>query len=123
MGSDRRHAITEAVESDIGAPAALVWSVLTDIRTWPVWRPDVNSVRLSGKPGPGTQFRWTACGTPIRSRIEEFEPTQSLVWSGRTFGLRAVHTWRISLTPTGVRVRTEERISGPLVRFSPRIVQ
>lgn len=123
MGTERRPAVSAALEADIDAPPGLVWHILTNIRTWPNWHPDVNKVQVSGQPGPGTRFRWSAGGARINSRIEEFVPTDSLVWSGRTFGLRAVHAWQVSVTPTGVRVRTEEQMTGILARLFPRFVQ
>lgn len=110
-------------ETTTAAPPETTWQVLADIGSWSDWNPDVTSVRLEGPLAPGTVFRWKAGGARIRSRIEAVDPPTALTWSGRSLGLRARHTWR--LTPTadgGTHVVTEESLSGlPARLFSGRV--
>jgi hypothetical protein len=104
-------------ETEVGAPAAVVWQVMTDIDGWPAWNPDVKSARLEGALAPGTAFRWKAGPGTIRSRIEAVEPERLIAWSGSTMGIKAVHVWRMMPAEEGTRVETEESWSGLIVRL------
>ncbi len=104
-------------ESYIDAPVQLVWSILADIQGWPQWNREVKEVSLHGEVSPGTGFHWTSGGMKIRSCIEEVESQRRIVWSGRTMGIRAIHSWMFTEEGSGTRVRTEESFEGLIVRF------
>jgi uncharacterized membrane protein len=104
----------------IHAPVNVVWSVLTDIASWPTWMPDVKSVEADGSFSPGTRFRWRAGSAVIKSEVIEAEPGRSAVWRGRTFGIDAVHAWRlVGRDAVSTSVETEESWSGLLPRVLP----
>jgi len=102
-------------EEFIHAPIQLVWSILTNIEKWPEWNDSVKEMDLQGKVVVGTEFRWIAGGMKIRSRIEEVNSPLRIVWSGRTMGIRAMHSWTLVEEKNGTRVRTEESFAGLVV--------
>ncbi len=56
------------------------------------------------------------------SRLEHVNAPTELAWSGRTFGIRAVHTWRFEESEGGTRVRTAESFEGLLARLLPGLM-
>jgi hypothetical protein len=64
---------------------------------------------------PGTEFRWKSGGRSIVSRIQEVEPGRRIVWTGRSFGIRAIHVWTFGEREGGVWVQTEESFEGLVV--------
>ena len=71
------------VEREVGAPSAVVWSLLSDPNRWPEWGPSVRSATLDGAPS----LHAGATGT-VRSRvgpalpfeITEFEAGSRWAW-------------------------------------------
>jgi len=86
-------------EAEIKAPIQIVWQVLTDLEKWPEWNESVQEMHLQGEVAIGTEFRWKTGGMRIRSRIEEITSPVSIVWSGRTMGIRAIHVWALTGSP------------------------
>ena len=121
MEINRQAPAIAAVEAYVEATPSEVWSVQSDFRTWPEWNPDIGRLDLQGPLAPGTEFRWTAGGVPIRSTLREVEPGHRLGWTGVApiFGIRAIHTWSFEPEGTGTRVRTEESFEGLLPRLLP----
>ncbi|HNW61243.1 MAG TPA: SRPBCC family protein [bacterium] len=107
-------------EAYINAPIQLVWSILTDLEKWPEWNDSVKTMDLQGKVAAGTEFRWTAGGLKIRSRIEQVDAPKRIVWSGRTIGIRAMHSWTFTEEKEGTKVRTEESFEGWMVKLLAR---
>jgi uncharacterized membrane protein len=104
----------------IEAPVGEVWSVLTDLPSWPSWMPDVRSVEAGGPFAPGTRFRWRTGAGVIRSEVLASEPGRSAVWRGRTLGIEAVHSWRLEdRDGASTLVETGESWSGFLPRVLP----
>jgi uncharacterized protein YndB with AHSA1/START domain len=103
----------------IAAPADLVWSVLSDLSSWPDWNPGVRNMRLLGPLARGTVFRWTGGGLPIRSQLETVLPEREIAWTGRAPGIRARHAWYLTPESGGTRVMTEEDFTGLLARLMP----
>jgi hypothetical protein len=114
---NRRAPAIAAAEVLILAPLDIVWSVLTKIDEWSRWNPNVSRVDLRGPLGAGTAFYWKAGGATISAILQEVSPQQRIAWTGRTFGIRAVHIWTFQETDNGVIVRTEESFDGILVRL------
>lgn len=110
---------------DIDAPAARVWSVLTDFSSYPQWNPFVRSVtgelrpgarlRIVLQPGGGKAMRFS----PV---VLAADPGRELRWLGRFLlpGLfDGEHTFIIEpLAENRVRFRHGERFSGILVGMS-----
>ncbi len=102
-------------EAEIKAPIHLVWSLLTDLENWPAWNEGVEEMHLEGEVAVGTKFRWKGGGMKIHSRIEELTAPVRIVWSGRTMGIRAIHSWTFAEGNNGTTVRTEESFEGLVV--------
>jgi uncharacterized protein YndB with AHSA1/START domain len=114
---DRSAPVLGSGEIVIDAPAETVWDVLTAVEDWPSWNPDVKSVSIEGPVAPGTVFRWKSGPGTITSTLQELERPRLASWTGRTFGLRAVHVWRLEPQEGGTLVRTEETFDGALARL------
>jgi uncharacterized protein YndB with AHSA1/START domain len=86
-------------ELDIPVPPEAVWAWLVRAELWPSWYLNAHNVRIEHGAGPdlapGTVFRWTTFGLPIRSRVEEFVPGERIAWDAHGLGLRAYHAWVI----------------------------
>jgi hypothetical protein len=105
--------VKAAAEIEVHAGAETVWDVLTDIRRWPEWNPDVKSVSLEGDLAEGTVFRWRSGPGNIVSTIESIKKGTQIAWSGRTMGIRAAHVWRLEeLGADRTLVTTEESWEG-----------
>jgi uncharacterized protein YndB with AHSA1/START domain len=112
MDVNRKAPVIASAEGLIRAPRDLVWLVLTNIGEWNRWNPDVDAASIGGPIQLGTEFRWKSGKASIVSKIEEVEPQRRIVWTGRTFGIRAIHVWTFTEREGGVWVRTEESFEG-----------
>jgi uncharacterized protein YndB with AHSA1/START domain len=101
-----------AGEIEIAASPEAVWEVLTVFARWPSWNPDVKSMSVQGPVAPGTVFRWKAGPGTITSTIQRVEPPWQIAWSGRTFGIKAIHFWQLEPRGGKTFVRTEESFEG-----------
>jgi uncharacterized protein YndB with AHSA1/START domain len=103
-------------ETEIAAGAEVVWDVLTGIAHWPSWNPDVKAAALDGYLVKGAGFRWKAGPGTIRSTLQLVERPRRIAWTGRTFGIDAMHMY--ALEPRGGKtfVRTEESYDGFVAR-------
>jgi hypothetical protein len=101
----------------IDAPVKEVWNILVNISQWPKWNDGVKDVHIAGDVKTGTEFRWISNGMKIRSRIEKVEEPNRIVWSGRTMGIRAVHSWVLAEQGNQTEVSTEESFEGLIVRL------
>jgi uncharacterized protein YndB with AHSA1/START domain len=122
----------DAVEIDTGAPAIargeiavaaspeIVWSVLTDIATWPQWNPDVKNASIEGSLASGTQFRWKAGPGTITSTLQSVEPPRRIEWTGTTFGIKAIHVHELERREGTTVVRSAESWDGLPVRLLRR---
>jgi len=85
--------------STIRSPVALVWSVLSDVRTWPSWTPTVS--RVEALVPLATGARVLMVQPRLRSNVwhvSDWNPPQSFVWTTGGWGYRilALHL----LTPS-----------------------
>ncbi len=96
-----------------------VWTRFTDVTDWPNWFVLTKDVKME-TPGKaiqhGTVLQLKIFGTPITTRIDEFDPDSRLSWIPQ--GLDEAkpshyHTWHFVPEPTGCRVITEESGIGP----------
>lgn len=116
---DRKAPAVGAAETYIGSPVETVWRVLSDLEKWPDWNRSVTKIRVNGAVEAGTTFDWRAGGMRISSRLEEVDPPARIAWTGRMFGVRAVHVWELAAEGPGTRVRTRESFAGWLARLLP----
>jgi uncharacterized protein YndB with AHSA1/START domain len=112
MDIDRSAPVVGSAEIEIAADAETVWEVLTDVNGWPGWNPDVKSVALVGEVAEGAEFRWKTGSGTITSRFERLDRPRLAAWTGRVFGIEAVHVWRLEPRNGGTVVHTEESFGG-----------
>ena len=96
----------------IDARPELVWNVLTDIVKWPGWNKDISYAMLNGPLQPGTTFDWKTGGTKIHSTLHTVEPRSYFGWTGKTFGIFAIHNWTLIKESGQTRVTVEESLEG-----------
>jgi hypothetical protein len=90
---------------------------MTAIDRWSDWNPDVKSASMEGKLAPGSRFSWKAGPGTITSTISQVERLRTLAWTGRSFGINAVHVWGLEIRDGKTVVQTEESWEGLLVRL------
>ena len=108
---------------EIDASAEKIWALVVDIHRWPQWNSAVETARLEGPFEIGAVFKWKSGGLGIRSTIQDIDPLRRLVWTGKTLGTRAVHSWSFEDTGTGVVVTTSETFDGWPPTIMPRTMQ
>lgn len=111
MDIDRDAPATADGEVHIDAPPETVWSVMSDIESWPSWNPDVKQASLEGPLAPGSVFRWKA-STSLVSRLEVVDPPKEIAWTGTTLGIRAVHVYRFEPVDGRTLARSAESWKG-----------
>jgi hypothetical protein len=99
-------------ETEIAADREVVWAVLSGIRQWPDWNPDVKSVSMRDQVSEGSKFRWKAGPGTITSTLQSVEPPRRIAWSGKAFGLHALHLYVLEAREGMTLVRTEESYDG-----------
>jgi hypothetical protein len=113
---DERAPVKATVQIIIEAPPAKIWDLLTDIRDWATWQPDISKVVIQAAPAVTVPFNWSTGGMTIHSTIRLFDPDRSVGWTGRAFHIHAIHIWPLSPLPDGrVLVETRESMDGWLV--------
>jgi len=115
--------VVSQAEIEIDAPVDRVWEILTAIERWPAWNPDVKSVSIGDAFAEGSTFRWKAGPGTITSLVEHVDRPRLVAWSGRTFGIRAVHVWRLEARNGKTLARTEESYDGLVARVLRRSLQ
>jgi len=117
MAINERAPVVAAGEIEIAANSEIVWDVLTAIDRWPSWNPDVKAVSMSGAVTEGTEFRWKSGPRTITSTIRRVESPRLIAWTGKTFGIKANHTWRLEPRDGKAIVRTKESWEGLVTRI------
>ena len=79
---------------------------------WPKWNEDITSAKINGKLEAGTTFTWKSGPGTITSKLEAVEKPHLIGWSGKLFGIKAVHIWKIDTIKGKSVVTTEESWSG-----------
>jgi uncharacterized protein YndB with AHSA1/START domain len=91
-----------------------VWAVLTNISQWAKWQTDISKPKLNGELKPNTNFVWTSGGATIHSILHTVEPFNRLGWTGKSFGLFAIHNWTITKANHQTQVAVDESMEGLL---------
>ena len=126
MDADPRAPVAASGEIEVAATPEEVWGLLVAIDRYPDWNPDIREVRLDGPVQPGTRFSWKAGPGTIRSVLREVTPPTRLAWTGRTFGIRATHVYRVRTSEGGATVGIDESWDGLVAktfrsRFRPTL--
>ena len=77
---------------DVGAPAAVVWAVMSDVERWPEWTASVRDARLleAGGLRPGQRVRLRQPRLPSAVwTVDRVEPERAFTWSSVAAGLRS----------------------------------
>lgn len=101
----------------IDASREKVWAVLTDINHWADWQTDIRNPKLNGALKPGTTFEWKTGGVKIASTLHTVEPYVHFGWTGKTFGMFAIHNWTLSENKGQTTVLVDESMEGLLARI------
>ena len=117
MDINRTAPVIARTQMQIAADRQTVWDALTDFETWPEWKRDVRSLSLQGPVAPGSTFQWKAGPGTIKSRLEEVDPPGRIVWTGSTFGIKAVDMFQLEAREGGTLVTEEESWDGLLARL------
>ncbi len=95
MDINKSAPVVAAGEIEVAADPEIVWEMMAGIDRWPAWNPDVKSAHLAGELAGGTTFRWKAGQGTIISTLQQVERPRTLARTGNTFGIKAVHIWRL----------------------------
>lgn len=116
-GINERAPVVGRSELEIAAAPEAVWEVLTSFESWPSWLRDVKSMSVEGPFAAGTVFRWKAGPGTITSTIQRVERPRLIAWTGRIFGIKAIHFWHFEARDGATFVRTEESYEGLVARL------
>ena len=115
--------VSGASETEIAATPEVVWDVLTDIERWPSWIPAVKSASAQRDLAEGSGFRWKAGLGTITSTIQRVESPRLIVWTGKTFGIKAIHVHTLEPRAGKTFVSTTESYDGLVARVFRRPLQ
>lgn len=101
----------------INADRQKVWAVLTNIDTWAIWQTDISQPKLNGELKADTTFDWKTGGAKIHSTLHTVEPYRQFGWTGKTFGMFAIHNWTLTETDGKTRVEVDESMEGFLAKL------
>lgn len=109
--------------TDIDAPPAVVWEIITDFARYPEWNPFITELLGELQQGARLRATFALAGrkpqtfTPTLTTVD---PIQRLVWSGRLAVPRlfdAEHIFVVAPRGTGSRLVHQEHFRGVLVPF------
>ena len=104
------------------APSEVVWRVFSRLEEWGQWNTACDRCRLTAgerlEPGACLTFVVKPFVFPVRvaPRVVSCDPGREVVWEGGRWGIHAVHRWRFSERPGGVRLESTETFGGPLMQ-------
>ena len=96
----------------INAPSAKVWDVISNINNWALWQTDIKKASLNGNLQINAPFTWKTGGAIIHSKLHTVNLNQQLGWTGKTFGMYAIHNWTLSEMDGQTQVLVEESMEG-----------
>lgn len=96
----------------INTPSEKVWSIMTNINQWAAWQTDIRNSKLNGELQPETTFDWKTGGVKIHSTLHTVEPYKNFGWTGKTFGMFAIHNWTLTESNGQTLVSVDESMEG-----------
>ena len=106
-----------SVTTEIAAPAARVWAVMSDVDRWHEWTPSITSVtRVDGRPlEVGTRVVIRQPKVPsARWTVTTLVPGERFAWTSTAPGLRVIGTHAVAPTEEGARAMLSIEIEGLL---------
>lgn len=101
----------------IKAGSEKVWAVMTNINNWANWQTDISKPKLNGELKPETTFDWKTGGAKIHSELHTVKPFKNFGWTGKTFGMFAIHNWTLTEANGQTKVSVEESMEGFLAKL------
>lgn len=98
----------------INADTDKVWGIMTNINGWAKWQSDISKPKLNGVLEAGSTFDWKTGGASIHSTLHTVEPMQQFGWTGKTFGMFAIHNWTLNSSDGHTIVSVDESMEGLL---------
>ncbi|KAA2243826.1 polyketide cyclase/dehydrase [Chitinophaga agrisoli] len=105
---------------NIKASSETVWNMLTDINNWSKWMSSVSRSKINGALMPDTSFDWKAGGSKIHSILHTVMPFSNLGWTGKVYGIYAVHNWNFKEVDGITTVTVSESMEGWLTKVFKR---
>jgi len=96
----------------IDAPVIHVWSILTEINSWPSWQSAVKKAHLKTALQEGAEFKWKTGFLTVKSKIHTCEKFHLFGWTGKTIGAFAIHNWVFESEKDSTNVFVEESLQG-----------
>jgi len=97
-----------------------VWEKLADIDNWNQWLTTVSRSKLNGVLAPNATFDWKTGSYHIHSILRLVQPYSALGWTGKVYGIYAVHNWTFRAVEGGTEVEVTESMEGFLPRLFKR---
>lgn len=101
----------------INASVEKVWQVITNINSWATWQTDISKPKLKGELKPQSTFDWKTGGAKIHSTLHMVEPNKYFGWTGKTFGMYAIHNWSLQEVNGVTTVSVDESLEGFLTHL------
>lgn len=101
----------------INARNEKVWEIITNINNWATWQTDISNPKLNGELKPESTFDWKTGGAKIHSTLHTVEAFKHFGWTGKTFGLFAIHNWTLTENNGQTIVSVEESMEGFLAKL------
>ena len=102
---------------DIQAPVDRIWSVISDVVTWPQWTASIRDVELLApqplRLGSRVKVRQPRLPTAVWE-VTDFQPGRAFTWVNRSPGMTSTGVHEIVGTPDRPQVRLLIDQSGPL---------
>lgn len=96
----------------INASSEKVWAVMTNVDNWATWQTDISKPKLNGELKPETTFDWKTGGAKIHSTLHTVESFKNFGWTGKTFGMFAIHNWTLNKKDGQTIVSVNESMEG-----------
>jgi uncharacterized protein YndB with AHSA1/START domain len=101
----------------INASPERVWSLLTDLYSWPRWQPAITQITVDSF-HPGTPFSWRTQDETIRSTVELMTPLHQFAFTGDVLNFHAIYVFTLTALPGGgTQVAMQESVGGFLIRL------
>ncbi|GAB7145717.1 SRPBCC family protein [Mycobacterium riyadhense] len=112
-------------EIDIDAPKSVVWSWLSRPALYPYWYKKWPKVHFHENKDAqlrlGDIFVAYVKGIKSPTEVIDIEDEDTIAWTGKRFGVRGVHSWRLVGNDDTTLVVTEETLRGALPSTFPRL--
>lgn len=100
----------------INAKIENVWNVITGINQWTEWQTRISKSRLNGTLEVNSTFDWKTGGVKIHSTLHTVEFPRHFGWTGKTFGMFAIHNWNLDEREGQTIVTVDESMEGFLAQ-------